>query len=112
MLAGQNLHARVSELGNVKKRPVTSLCAQCFVRRTCESEWTKCPEQHTSVFIGSKPHETIGDEPIGHHVPESIPDALFACVRIGGEALPALLGIDHEKSTREGVLIEIAPHRY
>ena len=109
--AGKDLHAGVGQLGDVEHRPIARLCADGLVRRAGQARRTQGPEEVATIVHHDEPHEAVGHEAVGHHLLDALANRGLARRRIGGQALPALLGVDHEEAAREGAAVEVAPYR-
>ena len=107
--AGQHLHTGVAELGDVKQRPVARLARQRFVWRTGEAGGTQRAEQHSAVVEHGEAHERVRHEAVRHHLLEVLANFLLARRRVGGQALPALLGVHDEEAAGERAAIQVAP---
>ena len=108
-LARQNLHARVRQLRHVEQGPGPRLGADRLVRRAGETRRAQGAEQVPPVIDHGEAHEAVGDEAVGHHLLGVLANMRLARGGVGGEALPAMLGVDDEEAAGEGAAIQVAP---
>ena len=79
------------------------------MRRAGQARWAQGAKQVASVVDHREPHEAVGDETVGHHLLGVLADVGLARGGVGGQALPAMLGVHDEETAGERAAVQVAP---